>query len=206
VTRDERPAECVRELSRRGGAGGVKDGQESLAAANANPFATRIVEYVILVAAAGHLPGQLAGARALLHGPRRGRAGWRGLSKAFPIRAMSNKHNAERRHHIPKMKFRVRNWALYDAGLRRRGSGELANCTGSELRTAAISWTQDSAGKIAPSVIVTAAASPVQSVSARAPRHCPTPSAAYRAEVDLGLRSPSVGVLLSGSHAAFGAD
>jgi hypothetical protein len=31
-------------------------------------------------------------------------------------------------------------------------SGELANCTGSELRTAAISWTQDSAGKIAPSV------------------------------------------------------
>src|ERR1019366_3088812 len=31
---------------RRGGAGGVKDGQESLAAANASPFATRIVEYV----------------------------------------------------------------------------------------------------------------------------------------------------------------
>jgi Transposase DDE domain len=35
---------------------------------------------------------------------------------------MPNKHNAERRHHIPKMKFRVRNWAQYDAGLRRRGS------------------------------------------------------------------------------------
>src|SRR5208337_3908047 len=59
---------------------------------------------------------------ALLHGCRRGRVGWRGLSKAFPIRAMPNKHNAERRHHIPKMKFRVRNWAQYDAGLRRRGS------------------------------------------------------------------------------------
>src|ERR1017187_4741472 len=35
---------------------------------------------------------------------------------------MSNKHNAPRRHHIPKMKFRVKNWAEYDAGLRRRGS------------------------------------------------------------------------------------
>jgi hypothetical protein len=35
---------------------------------------------------------------------------------------MPNKHNAARRHHIPKMKFRVKNWAQYDAGLRRRGS------------------------------------------------------------------------------------
>ena len=35
---------------------------------------------------------------------------------------MPNKHNATRRHHIPKMKFRVKNWAAYDAGLRRRGS------------------------------------------------------------------------------------
>ena len=35
---------------------------------------------------------------------------------------MPNKHNASRRHHIPKMKFRVNNWAEYDAGLRRRGS------------------------------------------------------------------------------------
>jgi hypothetical protein len=35
---------------------------------------------------------------------------------------MPNKHNALRRHHIPKMKFRVKNWAEYDAGLRRRGS------------------------------------------------------------------------------------
>src|ERR1035441_42916 len=26
------------------------------------------------------------------------------------------------RHHIPKMKFQVKNWAEYDAGLRRRGS------------------------------------------------------------------------------------
>lgn len=30
--------------------------------------------------------------------------------------------NAKRRHHIPKMKFKVTNWAEYDAGLRRRGS------------------------------------------------------------------------------------
>jgi hypothetical protein len=35
---------------------------------------------------------------------------------------MPNKHNSSRRHHIPKMKFRVTNWAEYDAGLRRRGS------------------------------------------------------------------------------------
>lgn len=35
---------------------------------------------------------------------------------------MPNKHNDKRRHHIPKMKFRVTNWAEYDAGLRRRGS------------------------------------------------------------------------------------
>ena len=40
--------------------------------------------------------------------------------KASP--SMPNKHNAPRRHHIPKMKFRVTNWAEYDAGLRRRGS------------------------------------------------------------------------------------
>jgi hypothetical protein len=35
---------------------------------------------------------------------------------------MPNKRNALRRHHIPKMKFSVKNWAEYDAGLRRRGS------------------------------------------------------------------------------------
>jgi len=35
---------------------------------------------------------------------------------------MPNKHNEKRRHHIPKMKFKVTNWAEYDASLRRRGS------------------------------------------------------------------------------------
>lgn len=35
---------------------------------------------------------------------------------------LPNKHNAARRHHIPKMTFKVRNWAAYEAGLRRRGS------------------------------------------------------------------------------------
>lgn len=35
---------------------------------------------------------------------------------------MPNKHNEKRRHHIPKLKFKVTNWAEYDAGLRRRGS------------------------------------------------------------------------------------
>src|SRR5450631_1129398 len=35
---------------------------------------------------------------------------------------MPYKHNAERRHHISKMRFHVTNWAEYEAGLRRRGS------------------------------------------------------------------------------------
>src|SRR3954462_15104463 len=35
---------------------------------------------------------------------------------------MPHKHNADHRHHIPKMAFKVRNWPAYEAGLRRRGS------------------------------------------------------------------------------------
>ena len=35
---------------------------------------------------------------------------------------MPFKTNAARRHHIPKQKHRVTNWAAYDAGLRARGS------------------------------------------------------------------------------------
>jgi transposase len=35
---------------------------------------------------------------------------------------MPYKHNADRRHHIPKMAFKVRNWPEYEAGLRRGGS------------------------------------------------------------------------------------
>ncbi len=35
---------------------------------------------------------------------------------------MPFKHNADRRHHIPKMRLRVTNWRQYDVGLRRRGS------------------------------------------------------------------------------------
>jgi hypothetical protein len=35
---------------------------------------------------------------------------------------MLHKHNADRRHHIPKMSFKVQNWPEYEAGLRRRGS------------------------------------------------------------------------------------
>ena len=35
---------------------------------------------------------------------------------------MPHKHNADRRHHIPKMSFKVQNWPAYAAGLRRRGS------------------------------------------------------------------------------------
>ena len=35
---------------------------------------------------------------------------------------MPNKHNTDRRHHIPKMSFKVQNWPEYEAVLRRRGS------------------------------------------------------------------------------------
>jgi transposase len=35
---------------------------------------------------------------------------------------MPHKYNADRRHHIPKMSFKVQNWPEYEAGLRRRGS------------------------------------------------------------------------------------
>jgi hypothetical protein len=35
---------------------------------------------------------------------------------------MPHKHNADCRHHIEKMSFKVLNWAEYEAGLRRRGS------------------------------------------------------------------------------------
>jgi len=35
---------------------------------------------------------------------------------------MPHKHNADRRHHIPKMAFKVENWPEYESGLRRRGS------------------------------------------------------------------------------------
>ncbi|CAN7690575.1 IS5 family transposase [Phyllobacterium sp. LjRoot231] len=35
---------------------------------------------------------------------------------------MPFKHNAKRRHHIGKQKFKVTNWAEYEAGLRQRGS------------------------------------------------------------------------------------
>ncbi len=35
---------------------------------------------------------------------------------------MSFKANADRRHHIPAQRHRVKNWSEYDAGLRARGS------------------------------------------------------------------------------------
>ena len=35
---------------------------------------------------------------------------------------MPHKRNAARRHHIGKMKFKVTDWAEYEAGLRGRGS------------------------------------------------------------------------------------
>ncbi|WP_247887476.1 transposase, partial [Azospirillum sp. SYSU D00513] len=35
---------------------------------------------------------------------------------------MPHKHNADRRHRIPKAHYRVTNWQAYEAGLRQRGS------------------------------------------------------------------------------------
>ena len=57
-------------------------------------------------------------------------AGWRldldGIGRPCPpdqkIPAMPFKANAARRHRIPKQRYRVTNWAEYDAALRQRGS------------------------------------------------------------------------------------
>jgi DDE family transposase len=49
----------------------------------------------------------------------------RKAARSRPLRsteAMPHKYHAERRHHIPKVQYRVRNWREYEAGLRRRGS------------------------------------------------------------------------------------
>jgi hypothetical protein len=39
-----------------------------------------------------------------------------------PGHPMPHKHNADRRHHIPKISFKVQNWSGYEVGLRQRGS------------------------------------------------------------------------------------
>jgi hypothetical protein len=46
--------------------------------------------------------------------------GWR--CNLFVLVTHAARHNADRRHHIPKMKFKVETWPEYEAGLRRRGS------------------------------------------------------------------------------------
>src|SRR4051794_5275254 len=51
-------------------------------------------------------------------------------------RPMPHKHNADRRHHIPKMTFKVQNWPAYEAGLRGRGSLTLW------IEEAALEWWQ----------------------------------------------------------------
>jgi hypothetical protein len=54
---------------------------------------------------------------------------------------MPNKQNDKGRHHIPKMKFAVRNWHEYDAALRARGSltmwvtVEAVDCWAAQPRT-----------------------------------------------------------------------
>ena len=35
---------------------------------------------------------------------------------------MPHKYNAQRRHRIPKRRYKVTNWQAYEAGLRQRGS------------------------------------------------------------------------------------
>src|SRR5882757_3482589 len=58
--------------------------------------------------------------QALVHSAGAGMVGCSPLSGCDG--PMPHKHNADRRHHIPKMSFKVRNWPAYEAGLRRRGS------------------------------------------------------------------------------------
>src|ERR1700688_2149590 len=57
---------------------------------------------------------------ALVHSTGPGMIGCSSLSGSGA--PMPHKHNADRRHHIPKMAFKVRNWPAYEAGLCRRGS------------------------------------------------------------------------------------
>jgi hypothetical protein len=45
-----------------------------------------------------------------------------GKRNNWSLATMPFKHNAARRHRIGKMKFKIANWAEYEAGLRRRGS------------------------------------------------------------------------------------
>ena len=56
---------------------------------------------------------------ALVHSAGAGMVGCSSLSGSD--RPMPHKHNADRRHHIPKMSFKVRNWPAYEAALRQRG-------------------------------------------------------------------------------------
>src|SRR3954465_12596109 len=47
--------------------------------------------------------------------------GWPGCGWAVTVSGMPFKHNAARRHRIPKTRYRVQNWPVYEAGLKRRG-------------------------------------------------------------------------------------
>src|SRR5215218_958241 len=62
----------------------------------------------------------------LLHGsPGRmasGRLGWGRAPDRRGAPAIPFKANRDRRHHIPKQRYRVTNWAEYDAALRQRGT------------------------------------------------------------------------------------
>jgi hypothetical protein len=64
---------------------------------------------------------------ALLHGSlaELAEGGWGAIGcwlHSDPDPAMPFKANLSRRHHIPRQKRRVTNWAAYDASLRQRGS------------------------------------------------------------------------------------
>ena len=48
---------------------------------------------------------------------------------------MPFKHNASRRHHIPKARRRITNWPAYESGLRRRGDVTFYRGAGIGLNT-----------------------------------------------------------------------
>jgi hypothetical protein len=44
-----------------------------------------------------------------------------GSGRTVTVLGMPFKHNAARRHRIPKARYRVQNWPAYEAGLKWRG-------------------------------------------------------------------------------------
>ena len=73
---------------------------------------------------------------ALVHSAGRGMVGCSFLSGSSA--PMPHKHDADRRHYIPKMSFIVRNWPAYEAGLRQGARGAHGGSLTSWIENAAL--------------------------------------------------------------------